>query len=74
MERIDLDDNICLKNFYKSRGLTQQAKLRRGSSFYFKAVYFFEYSLNCTVLKIDMNFTKKGVILDHLLSIYLEPF
>lgn len=37
-------------------------------------LYFFEYSLNCTVLKIDMNFTKKGVILDHLLSIYLEPF
>lgn len=38
MERIDLDDNICLKNLYTSRGLTQQAKLRRGSSFYFKAV------------------------------------
>lgn len=37
-------------------------------------LYFFEYSLNCTVLKIDMNFTKKGVILDHFLSIYLEPF
>lgn len=37
-------------------------------------LYFFEYFLNCMVLKIDMNFMKKGVILDYFFLIYLELF